>query len=135
MHVLWVHVSTQLKLDGPDFRVTECVGAPCCPWCACCAVVQHSGPASSVLCCVQFSAAVCPCVVGTSCHLLRVWLGVCPGTLVPQLLSDAVLEHLAALLQEELMELVLTTEQWVGCWVSVRGRPVPVCSCSSPPTL
>lgn len=92
------------------------MSAPCCPWCACCAVVRHSSPASSVLCCVQLSAAVCPCVAGVSCHLLRVWLGVCPGTLVPQLLSHGVLEHFAALLQEELMELVLTTEQWVGCW-------------------
>lgn len=60
---------------------------------------------------------MCPCVVGVSCHLLRVWLGVCPGALVPQLLSDGVLEHFAALLQADLMEVALTTKQCVGCWV------------------
>lgn len=76
---------------------------------------QRSCPVCPLL---QLGAAVCPCVVGVSCHLLRVWLGVCPGILLPQLLSDGVLEHFAGLLQEELMELVLTSEQCVGCWVS-----------------
>ena len=76
---------------------------------------------------LQLSAAVCPCAVGVSCHLLRVWLGVCPGTLLPQLLSDGVLEHFAGLLREELVDLVLTSEQCVGSWGQLCG---PLCHCS-----